>query len=498
MQSDATIEGRFWSRVRELARLLVPGGAEGGDEGGTDPAIGAQLLCQLAAADPDHAPTWSAVASRRPGRALLPALVTLTDLHLQVLLGRVMARLARHGRSEAPVEAVRPEDRAQCLRIMADRFPSCAADSAKLSGLLRRGEIERAVRHLERMLAGIPARSDHFLWPPATHSSWYRILGDVNAPGAAAHFNTLVLAYWQPVREFFARNFRADADTAEAATNDFFGDVKIRNSLKCFDPRVGKRFRDYLAAALYNYFPRWRRVHGARPGLCPPEELADRPVAAPEPGGYLECALWRSCMASALAEAERRIRARHRAPLLWQVFEAWVFERDAAPPTQAELARRFGLTVYQVNNYLHQVRVVVGKCLPRVPGRTPGAAAAADPLAPPVACAPDVRFAFDLPVLESVAGRTAAVQVFVLDEAGAHNPLTFAPGVAIRKLAGVGEVLTPAPHRFSGVDLDGRYVRMGEAIVHSAAPGEMTLGLRDDLTTGLDVSDRMTVRFHRA
>ncbi|MBI3270817.1 MAG: hypothetical protein HYZ53_17575 [Planctomycetes bacterium] len=509
-RSDAA--SRVWRRVQDLARLLLPGEASAeapdgpatkGKEDEATEAAGSPRLAALAQADPGHEATWSAVSAALRARDFAGCEELLTDLYLHLLVARVSAALSRHGAGRPPAETTRAQERLLCVRLLAKQFPPCAATCEKVARLLAAGDADAAVRPLERMLDGMARKGSDILWPPATHSSWIRTLHERAGAGDRAKRDEFFAAYAIPVRELLQRKFKLDLETANEVATDFLGDAVLKNSLAHYDPGTGKRrrFRDYLAASILHYYPKWRAsrvVEGERVGEWTADEEKEPAAEARE--DPFECSLWRWGVAAALAEAWTEVQERERAPRMWEVFEARAFGGAAASASHEALAARLGLTAYQINNYLHQVRRVVSDCVARLPGTR--MRKGAPTLDPPKCCAEDARLTFASPNggeprLEARVGEAVPVRVFVRDAAGHVNPLTAAAGAAIVRVEGVGRVLSPAPHLFRGVLLDGRYVRMAEALVRSAEPGELVLGLADPLGTDLDVSERFVVRWRR-
>ena len=162
--------------------------------------------------------------------------------------------------------------------------------------------------------------------------------------------------------------------------------------------------------------------------------------------------------------------------------------------SDAAIQSGLGVSLFQVNNDLHMVRLVFERAMAPTLGRGERRKGW-DPFAPPEAAPQDAGLAFLHPVAETVPGADTEVRVIVLDAAGSVHPLATVPGVTVVKRAGVGEVVSPAPHRFRGEVLDDRYLRLAIATVRSAVAGEMRLGLEDAFGCHLDASSEMTVRF---
>ncbi|MBI3270816.1 MAG: sigma-70 family RNA polymerase sigma factor [Planctomycetes bacterium] len=500
MRTAASHEVRFRQRVWDVAQALLVDRTIDVPRDESTPADAAEWMAALERADPAHGVVWSLVLVLAGQGEFDRAGDLLTDLYLQLLLANVSAHLERRDSAGATDrrDEVQPADRLAAIRSLARRYPPCTADFERVLALFESGDKDGAVRHVERMVRGMARKASDILWPPATHTSWVRILTNMSAPAVRPDLDGLLAAYWMPVRELLQRTFGLDAGTAESVTSDFFGDAVVKNSLARYDPNAGSRFRDYLATAVHHFYPKWRNRQRTGQGRAQP--LPDDPRApaavSPEPDAHLDCSLWRWKLSTALADARTRLSDRDRGPEMWEVFEARLFAGPGTPPTHEVLAKRFGRSAYQVNNYLHQVRKVLVESLRGIPGEGTGRIAVG--FKPPSCCAEDARFTFAERRVEAVAGRSVPVRVLVRDASGHHNPLSSAPGVRVVVACGTGTVTTLAPQRLQGVLLERRYVRLVEAVVHSAEAGEATLALSDELGTGLDVSDRMTLVFRPA
>lgn len=503
MDDAANGEDRVRRRLWDVARILRPESAAkaSNDEFGADAAR--RLLAELRAAGGQYVDTWETATRRLESGRPAEAADALADLLVGLLLSRLFALLTTGDTAGEPTAILGAARRAEAMKQLVSRFPQCQGDFEKVEEHLAAARTEDAASHLSRMVAGLPARRSGILWPLATRASWVRVLGRLADPEVKPTASALVDAYWIPVRELVVRRFRFDRETAENVTSDFFADAVVQNSLAHYDPNLGSRFRHYLAGAVHHFAIRWRDRHLARV-MEPMTPAAEEQAAAPpdaEPDAQLECSMWRWRLSHALAETWQEVLDRQRASAAWQVFEAVAFAGGDAPPGQEEIAKRFGITVSQVNNYVHRVRKRLAEVVRRVPGGGEGPeadgaeVAAATRLGPPACCAGDARFAFESADMEASIGPLVTVRVGVLDAAGAQNPLPVAPGVAVVKVGGVGQVVTPPPHRLRGTILDGRYVRVAEAVVRGAEAGTLELGLEDVMETGLGCEARMTMAF---
>ncbi len=387
-----------------------------------------------------------------------------------------------------------PNGRRGHLRALARRFPPCAAGFRLVEQRLEDGDPEKAGIELDRLIAGLPRSASDILWPPHTQTAWVRQLVALDRAQAGPDRDDLVAAYFFPVRDLLRRRFRLDPAEAEDVAAAFFAHALVRNSLARFDPGRGIRFRNYLAMSVLHFYPAWRK-RGGSPEV--PLEGLD-PEAARAGGGAesdaaFEADLWRWRLSAALARTLERLRGQALAESKWCAFEARVWP-GPAPLTQAEIAKRLGITVHQVNNYTHQVRALLHEVLREGTGEEPDEDAARA-LEPPVGAPQDVRFGFLDPPAIAEAGRPVVLYVGVFDAAGLHDPLTAAAGVSLRVVRGRARIEPEGRQEFAGHVRHGRYQRLVAATLTAEEAVEVEVGLLDADATGLDASATATLRF---
>ncbi len=197
---------------------------------------------------------------------------------------------------------------------------------------------------------------------------WSMIIG--LRDGASSDYQTaleeLARLYWRPVYAFIRRRGN-DATTAEDLTQAFFVALIERDAFRHLEREKG-RFRGYLRTAVRHFLVGEHRHRTARRrhpgksvlGIHDLEEamgpLADENDVPPDVAYQREWA--RDVLRKATAKLEADYRERGRDAAL-AVFKHYVASRDggAAPISQEALAAEHGLTVSQVNNYIHGGKV---------------------------------------------------------------------------------------------------------------------------------------------
>ncbi len=185
-------------------------------------------------------------------------------------------------------------------------------------------------------------------------------LGDPSA------MESLIRAYWRPVYRF-VRSRGHGAVEAEDLTQSFFLVLLERGGFPGLEDR-GTSFRAYLRRAVtYFLASDWRartrakRAPGAAVlGLERLEEEAGE-VAGP-PGKAPEDEFERQWARDVVRRARERLEADCRdrgRELAYRVFERHLV--DGTP--HADLAREFGLTASQVNNWVHRGKLAFKSCL---------------------------------------------------------------------------------------------------------------------------------------
>jgi len=170
------------------------------------------------------------------------------------------------------------------------------------------------------------------------------------SPVARAALGELCEAYYQPVFRFLRREGRED-DAARELAQEFFARVLARDGFATADPQRG-RFRSFLLGALRHFLgdvsAREQALKRSVPGL----EVAGVEAGPPEAWFDREWAL--ALMARALDTVEAEFRAAGR-EAHFAAFKPWLMG-DGAAESQAEAARRTGLSEGAVKVAVHRLR----------------------------------------------------------------------------------------------------------------------------------------------
>jgi|ERR1017187_3787830 RNA polymerase sigma-70 factor (ECF subfamily) len=184
-------------------------------------------------------------------------------------------------------------------------------------------------------------------------TAWSVVLqaGQDKCAGAAQALETLCRAYWPPLYAYARREGLTPQD-AQDATQEFIGNLLMRNDLASVSPEKG-RFRSFLLGALKNFLvSRWRKEHALKRGgnnafvmlesgeaekLCQPE-LIDQ--LSPEKIFDRRWAI--TVMACALD----RLRAEHQSPEQSRLFAALkpVLEGSGRIENQTAMASELGVS----------------------------------------------------------------------------------------------------------------------------------------------------------
>lgn len=179
--------------------------------------------------------------------------------------------------------------------------------------------------------------------------------------GVAAEL--LARAYWKPIYKYVRLRWGRPQEEAEDLTQGFFVDVVGRGRLAGFTP-ARARLRTFIRRCLDNYVidDERRRVANKRGGGARPvafdhaqaeRELALASTAGDDPETLFHREWVRRVVELAreelTAELSRKRKTEHLA-----VFDALVDEEP--PPTHAQVAERFGISVIDVQNRLAYAR----------------------------------------------------------------------------------------------------------------------------------------------
>jgi len=203
---------------------------------------------------------------------------------------------------------------------------------------------------------------------PPTRVSVVAALRDQDASVRERALNVLAETYWKPVYTYIRLKWRAEPDSAEDLTQDFFARSIERDFFAQYDP-ARARFRtwlrvgiDRLVANAREASSRQKRGGGTRAVPLDAAEL-ERDIAARAPGPLPDDdELFRREVARALfAHAVTALRAECESSgktVQWKVFEAYDIEGPDREPriTYGELAAEHGIPVTQVTNYLAAMR----------------------------------------------------------------------------------------------------------------------------------------------
>lgn len=185
-------------------------------------------------------------------------------------------------------------------------------------------------------------------------------------PESKTALGELCEAYYQPVLLFLRREGR-DEDAARELTQEFFARVLAGGGFDAADPQRG-RFRSYLLGAL-KHFLADQRKHEAREkrgGGVAPESL-DAPASvdaspslqihdatAPAPDAEFDRQWALTVMARGLEHLQQEFQREDKADQ-FETLKPWLVG-EAAAISQADAARRLGLTEGAVKVAVHRLR----------------------------------------------------------------------------------------------------------------------------------------------
>lgn len=180
-------------------------------------------------------------------------------------------------------------------------------------------------------------------------------------PAWRVAMGALCTDYWQPVYHYVCAAWGAPDGDARDLTQEFFARLLEGDPLAAVAPERG-RFRHFLKAALRHFLLNERRDarRRKRGGGVPVLPLGAEEAGPPAPGLSPEEALDRAWAAAVLDQAGRRLRASLAGAgqdSAWEAFRLrHLAEGPGEPPAYDEIARRLGLSRFDVGNLLKLAR----------------------------------------------------------------------------------------------------------------------------------------------
>src|SRR5262245_30534405 len=203
-----------------------------------------------------------------------------------------------------------------------------------------------------------PPRSAPF---PATRLSVCEAVRSADPQARRVGWETLVEAYWKPVRNYVRLKWRTDDEESADLTQEFFARALEKGLFVPFD-QARARFRTFLRVCLDGFVANQRQAAARlkRGGGVAPLSLEEPAVVATAPDEFEACfhrewvrALFEAALADLRALCDAEGKQRH-----FELFRRRDLD-DAAPeqrPSYSELAREFGLTVTTITNHLAWAR----------------------------------------------------------------------------------------------------------------------------------------------
>ncbi len=165
--------------------------------------------------------------------------------------------------------------------------------------------------------------------------------------------------YWNPVYAYLRRFRNLNAVDAEDLTQEFFAYVLERRVLPRATPELAK-FRSFVKGVLRHFLStEYRRRHrrkrggGEQPRSLTPE--CDLPSEDPTPGEIFDRAWARQLLEHSLDELAQRLRREGRQQDL-EIFATYTRSEGDAEPTYSDLAKRYGISDWEVWKRLSVVR----------------------------------------------------------------------------------------------------------------------------------------------
>lgn len=202
-------------------------------------------------------------------------------------------------------------------------------------------------------------------------TQWSQILAaqDRSQPGHREQLDALLRLYWRPAYTYIRLGWKKSNEDAKDLTQTFFARL-LENGLVASARADGGRFRSYLKQALKNFLIDADRAAKVRRPVEPVLAL-DGDVEVPS-GVSPEEAFdrqWLSCLLDeSIVKLESELRADGK-EVYFNVFRSYLLDSAAAKeetipapggplqlPTYGTVARRWGLSEFDVRNYLTHCR----------------------------------------------------------------------------------------------------------------------------------------------
>ena len=196
---------------------------------------------------------------------------------------------------------------------------------------------------------------------PSTCWTEIRDAADPSSTGYRGSLERLAATYWRPVYAHFRRRWAKSSEDAKDLTQEFFAALCEKGFLAKIEPGLG-RFRAYVKAALDNFARldhrgRGRLKRGGGRKAIPIDDLREFEPSASVPP---EQAFDREWSRSVLDQALREMEGIYRAAGLEKAYRLFVLKHIEAPDGEdlsyEALAKRYGLKVTDVTNWLHRAR----------------------------------------------------------------------------------------------------------------------------------------------
>ena len=197
---------------------------------------------------------------------------------------------------------------------------------------------------------------------PETHWSQLLELKNPAHPRHAEHLDTLVQQYWKPAYLYVRAVRSMSAEDAEDLTQQFFAMLLERKAFDALSPDRGS-FRGFLKTALRRFAVSADRKEASRQPRDGARrfrfeeaetiwETQDRTISP-------EAAFDREWARGVVTEGMRRLREEFRAQgkeLYYTIFQEYCGETAATSVSYEDLAKRHGVSVDDVRNYLRATR----------------------------------------------------------------------------------------------------------------------------------------------
>lgn len=201
---------------------------------------------------------------------------------------------------------------------------------------------------------------------PPTRASVVEAARSADVSERERALETLVAAYWRPVYRHVRRKWGKDHEAAADLTQSFFAELLERDLLARFDPGRA-RLRTYLRVCVDGLVANERKAASRRKrgggavllslDFDGAREELERAVPAGDgsPEREFEKEWARSVLALGLARLEGALAGRGKG-IAARLFELCDLGAEGEPPSYAELAERFGVSVSVVTNGLSLAR----------------------------------------------------------------------------------------------------------------------------------------------